>query len=433
MSNYKQWKVNLLNYAWIEQQEGSACYCLSNKSAQMLLTISQMLAWATRWEGNEFFTDEQREQIFQWANDCEAELMNGCCGNTGQTIRIRVNNDVRVEVSTDGGVTWSQDDNYDPRSTGTVYAPITGGTIDENACMAAANVIANLQELINDDFVGILTSVIGLAGISASLAPIVAAWMGVPVAGQGVATAVFIAGLVGAGAAEGAAAITDAFDTEFYDWFLCEYYCSVGNGEVTWTDVDNLIAAINEEYPDGGDDLTLRVVGFGVLKALGPVGLTNMARLGASAGDCSLCDCSEPTWCYEWDFTVAQGTDWINPHEGTYGVWVSGQGWRASQNGASEQVLITLEFPEVTTITELTITVEYASTIRNLSAGFSSVDPLIDLNPDNGTSSPQWLGETSGEGMFIALSCAVAEYGGIEKVLIRGLGTNPFGSDNCEA
>lgn len=422
MSNFKQWKVNLLNYAWIEQQEGAACYCLSGKTAQMLLTISQTLAWVTRWEGSEFFTDEQRENIFKWANEAEGELLNSCCGQTGIGPKTRVTISGTLEVFNEITQEWEPYPEGDPREQSVQFPPLQGEPSDALRCAAAQNIRDNLTNIIDTMIEEISLSTAITGAIAAGLA-LLAVWVSLG------ALLPLVTAMAAAMLGVGAAGMEVLFDEELWDIVQCAFYCQLSD-EGILSEAGYTAALV--EIEENIDPVAWTVLNASFVNLLA-LGINNMARIGTtSASTCGDCDCTEPTWCYEWDFTVSEGTDWINPHEGTYGVWVSGQGWRASQNGASEQVLITLEFPEETTITELTITVNYASTIRNLSAGFSSVDPLIDLNPDNGTSSPQWLGETSGSGMFIALSCAVAEYGGIESVIIRGLGDNPFGVDNCE-
>lgn len=434
-----KWKAVILDYAWIEQQTGSACYCLSAKSAQMLLTIASTLAWATRWEGNEFFTDEQRENIFQWANDCEAELMNGCCGDGGQDVRIRVNAEGRIEVSNDGGITFVVNNNYDPRSTGTMWQPVNTGDESEDNCQAAANATENLKDMV-DEFVTILEAVTLAAGISASLAPVVAFWVGVPIGGAPVVAAGIIGGLVSAGAGFGAAAISSAFDTEFWDWFNCEYDCAIGNRDATWEDVDGLIEAINEEYTGGtGDDLTRRVVGFALLKALGPVGITNMARLGAAAADCSECDC-DGVWCYTWDMTVTSGTaqGWDGSVEtGYHSSWIDGVGWRGDEPGQLDRNFIKVSIP-TTTITGVQVGITPFDGTAPMFIGSNCEEITGDLYSATGTPFQESFGFMSAG---VEVDCillgfervgeSLAPLADIISVTITGLGTNPFGESNC--
>lgn len=313
----RKWKATLLNYDWIAQQTGEQCYCLSNRTVQMLLTISNTLAWATRWTGNEFFTDEQREQIFNWANECEAELMNGCCGGAGQTVRTRINAEGRVEVSVDGGVTWTQDDSYDPRSTNTIYEPIkTDGTTDENACAAANAFDENLQET-KANIISALGTYTNAAGLSAALVPIVATYVGVPVAGAVVALAAFTIGLAGVAISQTAIVIDDALDEPYFEFMKCQYLCVIGDSEATWEHLDTIQNALFEEYglatPENACKVLLTIA---IFKAVGPVGVTNMGRVGTGTGDCEECNCPVE-WCVNFNFAISQ-YGWTAYN----GVWV---------------------------------------------------------------------------------------------------------------
>ena len=68
-------KVILLDYDFIEtMDEETKCRCISERTIQMLLTMTEFLFWDKRWYGEN--VDHEKIQI--WAGKAVRELMDDC-------------------------------------------------------------------------------------------------------------------------------------------------------------------------------------------------------------------------------------------------------------------------------------------------------------------------------------------------------------------
>lgn len=357
----RKWKANLLNYEWIEQQEGAACYCLSAKSAQMLLTISQTLAWATRWEGNEFFTDEQREQIFKWANDCEAELMNGCCGQTGIGPKTRVTINGTLEVFNEITQEWEPYPEGDPREQSVQFPPLQGEPSDALRCAAAKNIRDNLTEII-DTMITEISLGTAITGAIAALLAMLAVWVSLGT------LLPLVTALAAALLGVGAAGLETLFDSELWDKVQCAFYCQLSEeGVLTQGGYELALAEIQEEIDPAA--WTVLSASFANLALLG---INNMATIGVtSSATCGDCDCG--TWCWFADFMGAQAQGFeIDNETGTQDGFLGANGWTAGIDvpNSTKYVRFDRSFAE-TTLTK--ITMNFSQTPDDCGAGMNNV------------------------------------------------------------
>lgn len=361
-----------------------------------------------------------------FANQGECGEVATCCG---QGTRTRVNDADRVEVSTDGGVTWTVNDAYDPRSIATLFRKIdTGLGADADACAAASNFRTNMEEAI-ENLKFALTTYTGATAIAANFAPAVAAYVGVPVAGAAVGITVFVTTLVGVALGFGIALITDAFDAPLYEWLKCDYYCRIGNEDPTWEMIDAMIVAVFEEYgiatPENATKVGLTAA---FLKVMGPIGMANLARSGGGGTDCEGCDCPNP-FCHLW----------VLPPTGAIDDWVlmvgtiSGEGyWIGETDGPVDRLFARLTFDFG--VSEVTlIEADFANPFGTISRIL--VDDVIIY--DGGAVASGWHAAAgSWTGAHVVDVYLDGPIGSPQMVMgafrISGDGPNPFGEDNCD-
>lgn len=341
-----------------------------------------------------------------------------------------------VQVTTDGGATWTDAPGLDPRSQPGYLAPAR--TSDNPQCDAAANMVNAVRlflDSLNDDLTawGIATAL--LAFLANLFLPF----------GLIVSLVVAIADLIFAGELSAwKAAMTDAV----YEQLLCILFANIeSDGTVTQGDYDAI-------YEQVGTDLPSTAAGFVqlMLTLTGYVGLSNAGTTGTEVGDCSSC----AEWCWQIDFTATDGgfaaqtgddpgDPWI-PALGTYSGgtgWVSTLSARSTAHDRAEALEILLHVPAGS----FTQVVLYA----DITFGQSIPDirgTVISFNDDtqsfSGEGSGQiftWHGSDAGDSDII-LQTVTGYHGSsvdpsptgsviFTKVVFSGNGTNPFGTDNC--
>lgn len=189
-----------------------------------------------------------------------------------------------VQITPDGGLTWTDDPGSDPRKNPAFQLP--PNTAPDVKCAAAAGMVAYIQNSVDTAIEA--STVIGLAnGIFA----IIVAFLPITIlAAVVIAIAEFLLGL-------GAAALIAAFTEETYDELRCILYCYLDDdGRLTEEGLANAQVKIASEIGD--------VVVDGVLVALisgtGYVGFNNAgAALADEDADCSECEDCTVYFCIE--------------------------------------------------------------------------------------------------------------------------------------
>lgn len=412
-----EWKAIVLSYDYIFSLPDRKCnYCLTEQEATALLQIAEYLAWQTRWiDASE---GKNNDKLAAFAAGIQDKLMSGCCGDE-QDYLVRYNSDGIREISYDGGETWQPDPNPDPRFIGTYYPlPPDWPTTDEK-CQAASNVVQWFQQQ-QEATAASLTSGASITTVIASIIAIIIVVIG-STATAGTLTPILIS-LAAALLQTTAEAFNAAMTEEVYGRFLCNIYCHINDdGTVTQTQWQEIKNQLIEE--EGG--IAFRFL-FDNVNALGTIGLTNMARSGAASDiDCSGCDCSPDTWCYEYDFTAEDG-DWTV----LYGTWTSGTGWQGTAAGSGVSIVIYKD--------GLTFNVTHIE-VDVVCAGTCNIAVIIDdsvgiaVANDAPTGSYSWDGDYSG-GKFTLNPSSGSSQGAdvtMTRILFSGTGDNPFGTDNC--
>lgn len=186
-----------------------------------------------------------------------------------------------VQVSPDGGTTWTDDPGADPRHNPAYLLPARGG--GSARCDSAESAMQHFKAQV-DAFItgGTILGVVNLwvallffiPGVNVLIALILS-----------VAEALFDTGVV----------VIDAAMTEpVYDQIKCIIYCNM--------DDDGQVSA--EQFADIDSDVNSLIGGVPatvwslITSAWGEVGLSNAGASGEYTGDCDACECG---WCYEWD------------------------------------------------------------------------------------------------------------------------------------
>lgn len=246
----------------------------------------------------------------------------GCKSPTNQ----RITPDGYVEQSFDGGLTWFRV-GTDERFNNPIFPPLVGPVVGTIPCAGAKSGTEAMRIVIEqftneslawETILGLLTLLIGV--LSVLLGP-----FGVAVTGV-ITALVWILYNFGK-----AAFVAHDWPAEL-DKYLCILFCNIEDDasftEAGWqkvkADIVAQMAGIAETYF------------WNMVNSLGPVGLTNAARIFPSlAGDCSQCDCGECT-----DPTLVPGQPGIDllDRSGDLGAgwWsVMTQDWTAQSPGCA--------------------------------------------------------------------------------------------------
>lgn len=270
----------------------------------------------------------------------------------------------KVQYSPDGGETWHDAPELDPRHADTFRYPAL--TTPDARCDAAANKVKWLKDFLDDS-----TDALCAGAQAFQIANIALGFWNVITGG----TSTLLELIVGVGSAVtevGCSALTAAFTEDEYDALNCIFYCRAqGNGSVTADDLEKIYADVTAQL-----NTTAALVVNLILSVQGEVGLSNAGTVGNQTGDCSACECEH---CFEIDFTVIDGTAYGWNIQG--GTWSSGVGWSGENQppNSLSDVYGYWYFGEVLSVSK--IQMDYTKTNGS---GFSDVNRLNALNPATG-------------------------------------------------
>jgi len=231
----------------------------------------------------------------------------------------------------------------------------------------------------------------------------------------------------------GTAAITAALTEPVYETFRCILYCHMTNqGRINEGELGTVQAEITDQI--GGIGATILNA---MLSLAGEGGVNNLASLGAATGDCSLCDCPE-TWCYRFDFTLAEQGWVINTDGYTFGKYTSTVGFQQADDYTPADAL-ELQSPTISRV--------LTNIKMFFDPDFTGSNPQIILYRD-GYVEDIFIGAFSGalfshdieDGLtyttinFDADPQAGGQQfwgGALVAIELSGIGENPFGTDNC--
>lgn len=283
--------------------------------------ISGMIARLTyrdAWAGTDAEISDAIESITKILNVGRPTM--GCgCGSSGLPTRYTA--DGTFQVSYDGGVTWVDAPDEDPRNNVTLLPPLTVGEGEDGKCKAANSGVAWFKQEQRDNY-ALLQANAGLAEIISILVAFIVA-LGI------VATGGAIGVLVGAIAAfvysVTATEFNEAFTTAVWDRFLCSLYCNMGD-DLSFTEAQ--YQAVKSDMLTESNFI-VRTWFDKFIYVIGAKGLTNAVRIGALGTlDCDGCGCGpEPTVWFvnamgipsgifpdeEGVYTVNSGTETLYP------------------------------------------------------------------------------------------------------------------------
>lgn len=284
----------------------SVTVCINRDWIPFITGVLERLVWEDVWDGDANDVETAMQEITKLMMLFEA----GCCGGLPTGAMTRITDDGVLEMSTDGGVTWTPVPEFDPRTTSTEFPPLPSD-IENKACAGAENARQQLEDFI-DQLADILEAGGALTTLVGAATAIAAVFL------SGGALAPLIVGICAAFISAGAASIRAAFDPTQLDAFLC---CVKANLDDTArvTDQAALLECISTDMSGLASTIT-----YAIVTMLGAVGVTNWARTGSADGmGCGACgecdDCVEgtsDTWSYQsllpegWTYAAGGGGNW---------------------------------------------------------------------------------------------------------------------------
>lgn len=230
----------------------------------------------------------------------------------------------------------------------------------------------------------------------------------------------------------GSEILIEDFDSDCYDAIQCALYCtSDSNAQWSAQRLDTSLLLMGDDARISANALLVCQFILGVL--WGEVGLSNAGTMTAVATATCSCDCE---WCYQWDFTAVNGSFTAG---GAYTTWLSGTGWQGGFINAQSQEALFMyrDFtPSVVTFLSMGYTKTAGSGANNVSRMQMRLGSTIVFGNDSITTGTGLTKTAEGYGtcsrIYIDINTGVSP-GTIVvgHILIRGIGTNPFGTDNC--
>lgn len=248
-----------------------------------------------------------------------------------------------VKRTYDGGVTFVDYPQGDPRSSTSFLLPARTGT--DIRCDAAANAVKWLKDFI-DQVAGLLTEGAAFLTIVNAILYLFDLLADFAVLLQ------LLSDLAETLLGIGAAALTAAFTSTEYDALLCIFYCNMdAQGRVSAASLAAIETAVSADL-----NTTAALVTNAILADQGEIGVSNAAAIGSESGDCS--GCTDCLWCIDIDFTLVDGGFADDPVIGGTTTWALGAGWSYGTAGGTRGCYIRRLFttPAIVTLVELSYT-----------------------------------------------------------------------------
>lgn len=399
--------------------------CFSVDWLPFVLGALQQLTLQATWKGDDatVLLAQSRAQLLL-ANIADAS--GGCFGSVCFPDVFYDSDCDCVKQIPPGGGSPIEKPEADPRhNTAFQFPPIDA---DDPQCQAAANIVRFISDLI-DEVVAALDHTSEAAGLLPFLLPIF-----VELGPYGIFIDLMLelaSILIGAGATT----ISDAFTNTVYDQLTCIFYCNIeSDGTVTAADLVTIEAEIASII--GG---TVQAVLEAMFLIQGEVGLTNAGAVGDAPADCSGCPC---TWCF--DFEDASDLNTWSNFAGGGGTYNSGTGrWEGTAIGSGTYgVIYGVDIQKTFAPVSIEdISVRFGTSYNDggrptviLYLSGSQVGRIDSTDATGSIATNQ-----TDDYPFGGITCdqiRVFMAGGItpvtvDQIVVRGDGTNPFGTDNC--
>lgn len=224
-----------------------------------------------------------------------------CCCNQTIPVKTRINPDdpAHMQISYDGGITWTDDPN-NPDQSGVYYPPPVTSGVSATKCDAASNGLQHIK-----DFVDKVSALIAVGGdvwtVLGDVVLFIVALFTCGVAAIPVIVPVLI-GVFSLVLALTGTVWADYFTSDVYDIILCALFCNISeDGSFTDDQANAVFTKLDTDLPAGIQKTFLMLV----LRNQGTRGLNAICAYGSSAdADCSSCECA----CGDLVYHVHQGT-----------------------------------------------------------------------------------------------------------------------------
>lgn len=398
-----------------------------------------------RWEDSFTGTMEEKKKSVGLMRELMEVIAMACCGDDSSVVTIhRVNpNTGYPEISTDDGVTWTSD----PESVynkATEAPPLLILDTNDGRCEMANNVVENLQDLVAD-----YSAKIGAIDVVFDMAvELLVAAIGILLIGLLPELIIPLLVALIPKIIDTARLLTNTtqaywdglFTNAVWNVTRCIVYCNTpDDGKYSVNDWKNIQTQLRSQLGSGTQDAGANLAQM--IDVWGVIGLKNASRLGSGAeGNCDDCECVDEWW-YEFDFTGSAYNTIFHPFDSTNGHYVAGEGYAPSV--PVDIAYLTIEgdlvpyggLDLIGYIFEQTID---GATTYNRALVFNETSDNYDVTPGNVIdNSERWAGETGGALQVTNIApkwIGPAAGGGVDvrldRLVLHGKGTNPFGADN---
>lgn len=261
----------------------TCCLCIQMPQDETWkAVIAGLLFQPAEWFNWQRDEDKSGKELAQYwrkiYEEIDWSIMSCCCNDIPLS---RFTTDGHYQISTDGGTTWTDAPEQDPRNSAPQLPPALPPDTVVPECTYADSVVNFFKDGVIDvieegDTVQQIIAIIGgiLAAVFGSLGAVLGVLAGV--------IAALAAGIVGLGVT----AVKNAFTETVWSDLRCLLYQNINaDGSFSQEQVDTIYANVP------GDTIAQTVLRSWIA-ALGLTGLTNTARLlqGSAAADCATCD-----------------------------------------------------------------------------------------------------------------------------------------------
>lgn len=290
-------------------EEPLVCLPLNRSWVAYLIAILTPARYSEYWGGTIQESQAARAGVVQLINewskleDCMTSNPCGC----DEVITHRLNLDSgMLEISKDGGVTWTQDPSDPHLQIILPPPPLAGGLPGHSKCDVAAGLQISIHEgyaeMLARDFTGLT-----IGEIILELAAFIVTFFFLPPASAALLTTLLVT-IARAILTISAAALSAQYDSNVDEIVRCAAFCHLSeNGFFTVEGYGGFLAELREKLPAPYDITNINVNLVHFIQTLGYIGCNALAAQSWGIGyDCSDCDCSA---CSLDDWQVIIGTE----------------------------------------------------------------------------------------------------------------------------
>jgi hypothetical protein len=233
------------------------------------------------WQRDEARSGKECAQV--WRNlysKIDWSIMSCCCDGTNPTL-YQWSSTFILQISTDGGETWTDAPQLDPRNNSPTFPPTTGEPSDGKRCIAATGMTMLIKEQVGDNLTDDMSRY--------TLAELITDWANTLINSGGNIFSGLVTVIANQIFALVIATLRPTLTEEVYALLTCAFNCNMSD-DLSFTD---------GQWEQVRADILSSISGIAgvflehLVFMLGRVGLTNLARSQAAiAGDCAECGCS---------------------------------------------------------------------------------------------------------------------------------------------